>query len=79
MQSLIFSESSFHEGINDSVLCHCFQGQLGLKERRVTEGTEERKEIGVQSGRREKQAMVPVHGVEPVERRFGLVFIFYFS
>lgn len=43
------------------------QGRLGRKEKRVTEGTEERKETGVQLGRRE--SLAPAHGVEPVERR----------
>ena len=46
-----------------------FQDKLGLKEKRVTEGTGERKEIGVKLGRGENQALAPVHGVEPVERR----------
>lgn len=39
----------------------------------MTEGTEERKETGVQSGRRENLVLVPVHGVEPAERRESLV------
>lgn len=45
------------------------QGQSGLKEKRVTEGTEERKETGVQLGRRENPALAPAHVVEPVGRR----------
>lgn len=73
IESFIIFERSFHGGINDSVLCRCFQGQLGLKEKRVAEGIEERKETGVLLGRRENLALVlaPAHGVEPVERRFG--------
>lgn len=35
----------------------------------MTEGTEERKETGVQLGRRENPALAPAHVVEPVERR----------
>lgn len=52
--------------------CCCFQGQSGQKEKRVTEGTEERKETGVQLGLRENPALAPAHVVEPVERRYGL-------
>lgn len=53
-----------------------FSGQLRLKERRATKGTEERRESGVQSGRREKQAPAPAHRVEPAEKRFALDYIF---
>lgn len=45
------------------------QGQSGLKEKRVTEGIEERKETGAQLGRRENPALAPAHVVEPVGRR----------
>lgn len=79
IQALIISERSFQEGINDSVLCRCFQGQTGRKEKRVTEGTEERKENGVLSGRRENLDLARAHEVEPVERRFGLFFFFIFN
>lgn len=44
---------------------------MGLEEKRVTEGIEERKETGVLLGRRENLALAPAHEVEPVERRFG--------
>lgn len=54
-----------------------FQERLGLKETRATKGTEERKERGVQLGRRENQALVPAHGVEPAERRFELFLSFF--
>lgn len=77
IQALIISERSFQGGINDSVLCRCFQGQTGRKEKRVTEGTEERKENGVLSGRRENLDLARAHEVEPVERRFGLFFFLY--
>lgn len=63
----------FHEDINDSPLCCCFfSGQSRLKDKRATKGTEERRERGVQLGRREKQALAPAQGVDPVEKRFGL-------
>lgn len=45
----------------------------------MTEGTEERKETGVRSGRRENLALAPAPGVERVERRFGPFKMFDFS
>ena len=50
-----------------------FQDQLGLEERRASEGTKERKEIGAQRGQRENPALAPAHGVESMERRFGRI------
>lgn len=46
-----------------------FSGQSRLKDKRATE---ERRERGVQLGRREKRALAPAQGVDPVEKRFGL-------
>lgn len=43
----------------------------------MTEGTEERKENGVLSGRRENLDLARAREVEPVERRFGLFFFLY--
>ncbi|KAE8299624.1 Collagen alpha-1(XVIII) chain Endostatin Non-collagenous domain 1 [Larimichthys crocea] len=56
-------------GSPGNVLFIVWDGQLGLKEKGVTEGIEERKETGVLLGRRENLVLAQAHEVEPVEKR----------
>lgn len=46
---------------------------MGLKEKKAIEGTEERKETGVQSGQRGNLASPPALEVECVEKRYDVM------
>lgn len=73
--SWIVCERSVYEAVCDFVLHYCFffKGYLRLKEKRVTEGTEERRETEVPLGWRENLASAPALRLEPVETRFGFI------